>query len=138
VDADHVITPLGDGRFLATTSDGRQQLTWAVADGTDTWVFVDGRSYRVTSARAPGVTAGAAERGGDEAEAAALSAPMPARVLAVQVGPGQSVARGDLLIMLEAMKMELPIEAPRDGKVKAIRCAAGDLVQPGLPLLDLE
>jgi biotin carboxyl carrier protein len=40
--------------------------------------------------------------------------------------------------MLEAMKMELPIRAPRDARVKAIACRQGDLVQPGVPLLELE
>jgi 3-methylcrotonyl-CoA carboxylase alpha subunit len=40
--------------------------------------------------------------------------------------------------VLEAMKMELTIKAPRDGRVKAIACRAGDLVQPGVPLIELE
>ena len=40
--------------------------------------------------------------------------------------------------MLEAMKMELPIKAPRDGSVKSIACQPGELVQPGVPLLELE
>ena len=42
------------------------------------------------------------------------------------------------MIVLEAMKMELPIRSPRDGVVKAIRCEAGELVQPGTTLLELE
>jgi urea carboxylase len=40
--------------------------------------------------------------------------------------------------MLEAMKMELPIKAPRDGRVTAVHCKPGELVQPGVPLLELE
>jgi biotin carboxyl carrier protein len=63
---------------------------------------------------------------------------MPATVSSISVVAGQPVARGDVLIMLEAMKMELPIKAPRDGVVKAIACREGDLVQPGVPLLELE
>ena len=46
--------------------------------------------------------------------------------------------RNDVVMVLEAMKMELPIRSPRDGVVKAIRCAAGELVQPGTTLLELE
>jgi biotin carboxyl carrier protein len=68
----------------------------------------------------------------------ALSSPMPAMVVAVNVGVGERVARGDVMVMLEAMKMELPIRAPREARVTAIRCAAGELVQPGVPLLELE
>jgi biotin carboxyl carrier protein len=63
---------------------------------------------------------------------------MPATVLMINVQPGQQVAKGDLLIMLEAMKMELPVKAPRDGRVMALGCKPGELVQPGVPLLELE
>ena len=45
---------------------------------------------------------------------------------------------GETVIVLEAMKMELPIKAPRSGVVKAVHCAKGDLVQPGVNLLELE
>jgi biotin carboxyl carrier protein len=68
----------------------------------------------------------------------ALSAPMPATVVAITATPGQEVAPGDLLIMLEAMKMELPIRAPRAGRVKALACREGELVQPGVPLVEME
>ena len=62
---------------------------------------------------------------------------MPATVVKIEVTPGQTVTRDSLLIMLEAMKMELPIRAPRDGTVTAIHCRAGEIVQPGVPLLEL-
>ena len=48
------------------------------------------------------------------------------------------VNEGDTVIVLEAMKMELPIKAPRSGVVKAVNCAKGELVQPGVNLLELE
>ena len=53
------------------------------------------------------------------------------------VSPQQTVHRGEVLVTLEAMKMELSIRAPRDGVVETVRCAEGDLVQPGLPLVTL-
>ena len=68
----------------------------------------------------------------------ALSAPMPATVIAVNVAPGQEVAEGDVLVLLEAMKMELPIKAPHAGRVKSIVCREGELVQSGLRLLELD
>jgi 3-methylcrotonyl-CoA carboxylase alpha subunit len=61
---------------------------------------------------------------------------MSATVVRILVKPGDSVSNGDVLIALEAMKMELPIRAPRDGVVKAIHCQAGDLVQPGQQLIE--
>lgn len=125
------VTALGDGRFLVT--DGvRQSLAYAVATRDARWVFLDGHTYVVE----PDVPSRKRTRAGNEQ--AALAAPMPATVALVNVRPGQEVAAGDLLVMLEAMKMELPIKAPRAGRVKSIACRKGDLVQPGVPLLELE
>lgn len=68
----------------------------------------------------------------------ALTPPMPATVVRIQVQPGDHVQAGDTLVVLEAMKMELPIRAPRASTVRAIHCAEGQLVQPGTVLVDLE
>ena len=62
---------------------------------------------------------------------------MPATVIDILVAPGQAVEAGDVLLKLEAMKMELPIRSPRAGTVRAIHCLVGELVQPGLPLVDI-
>ena len=62
---------------------------------------------------------------------------MPATAVKIEVAPGQTVTRDSWLVMLEAMKMELPIRAPRDGRVTAIHCRVGEIVQPGVPLLDI-
>ena len=65
------------------------------------------------------------------------AAPMPATVVATRAEPGQSVRTGDVLVVLEAMKMELTIRAPGDGVVDAVHCRQGDLVQPGVPLVTM-
>jgi 3-methylcrotonyl-CoA carboxylase alpha subunit len=62
---------------------------------------------------------------------------MPATVVAINVAPGQAVAAGDVLVVLEAMKMELAVAAPHDGTVTAVACRVGELVQPGVPLVEL-
>lgn len=67
----------------------------------------------------------------------ALAAPMPATVVATPAGRGQTVQAGDVLVVLEAMKMELTVRAPRAGVVDALHCRRGDLVQPGVPLVAL-
>jgi biotin carboxyl carrier protein len=97
-------------------------------------VFLDGRSYVVTDDAGPRGPTG--HDGGDDQ--AAVSAPMPATVTAIKVAAGSRVARGDVLLTLEAMKMVLPITAPRDATVKAIRCHEGDLVEAGVPLVEFE
>ena len=124
------VVPLGSGRYLV--QDGTAaSVAFAVNASRETWVFLDGRAYVVA---ASGKTSA---RGASTDDAAALAAPMPATVVKIEVAPGQTVTRDSLLIMLEAMKMELPIRAPRDGVVKSINCRAGEIVQPGVPLLEL-
>jgi len=67
----------------------------------------------------------------------AISAPMPATVLKVHVKAGDEVKKGDTLVLLEAMKMELPLRAPGDGKVAAVRCREGELVPADAVLVEL-
>jgi biotin carboxyl carrier protein len=71
-------------------------------------------------------------------EPSALAAPMPATVTLINVAEGQEVAQGDVLMVLEAMKMELPIRAPRSGRVARLLCREGELVRAGIPLAELE
>jgi 3-methylcrotonyl-CoA carboxylase alpha subunit len=63
---------------------------------------------------------------------------MPGRVVAVKVAPGARVAKGAELLVVEAMKMENALRAPRDGTVRAVHAAVGDMVGPGRPLVELE
>jgi 3-methylcrotonyl-CoA carboxylase alpha subunit len=68
----------------------------------------------------------------------ALTPPMPATVVRVAVNVGDAVSEGDTVVVLEAMKMELAIRSPMAGTVRAVHCKAGDLVQPGVVLLDID
>lgn len=124
------VTPLGNGRYLVE-HESTTQLAYAVATGRETWVFLDGRAYVV------GATAAARTGASITSDADALAAPMPATVVRIEVSPEQTVTKDSLLVMLEAMKMELPIRAPRDGRVIAIHCRVGEIVQPGVPLLEI-
>ena len=67
-----------------------------------------------------------------------ISAPMPGKILAVEVSEGQAVKRGDNLLILEAMKMQNEIKAPRDGVIKSLFITAGKAVTSGEVLLTLE
>lgn len=125
--AEPVVTTLGGGWYLV--DDGERRWRVAVAAAGDTqWVFVNGQVATVDVPR-PG------RRRGKKTDAGVMS-PMPATVVAIHVAPGQAVSEGELLIVLEAMKMELPIRAPRDGVVKTVGCQVGELVPPGVNLLE--
>ncbi|HVX32757.1 MAG TPA: acetyl-CoA carboxylase biotin carboxyl carrier protein subunit, partial [Solirubrobacterales bacterium] len=68
---------------------------------------------------------------------ASLEAPMPGTVVQLRVEPGAAVAAGETLVVLESMKMEIAIAAPRDGVVAEVFVAAGDLVDRGAALIEL-
>jgi biotin carboxyl carrier protein len=110
--------------------DGDQLArVYAVTAGDTTWVFHAGVAYEVVEDAPARKRAGAA--------AGSLTAPMPATVVHVNVAVGDSVTRGDILVVLEAMKMELPVRAPADGRVTAVHCRPGELVQPETSLVDI-
>ena len=138
-----MVEPLGHGRFIVLPDgigdqgsgirDQSVRVAYAVRDAHCVWVFLDGRTYVVESG-----DQGEREHVHVTDDQVALSAPMPATVVTIAVRPEQEVAAGDLLVMLEAMKMELPIRAPRRGRVTALACREGELVQPGVPLIEIE
>ncbi|MCF3948220.1 acetyl-CoA carboxylase biotin carboxylase subunit [Acidiphilium iwatense] len=63
---------------------------------------------------------------------------MPGRVVELAVIPGDTVAEGDLLVVVEAMKVQFRIVAPRAGKIAAVHCAAGELVEEGAELVTFD
>jgi biotin carboxyl carrier protein len=137
--AEHLQLRSGDTDFRIEIRDGvvlvdgiaveTPRGAWSVADGDTRWVFLNGEVF-VFEVHRQGRRTPAAHH-------ASLSAPMPATVLRINVAPGDTVKRGATLLVLEAMKMELPVRAPGDGIVTAISCREGELVQPGAPLIEL-
>lgn len=122
---------LGDGRWRVVVG-GQTHRIWVAGPADAPWIWHDGVAYRpeVTDVERP-----ARVRQPDTV--GSLSAPMPATVRAIAVATGDRVSRGDTLIVLEAMKMELPLKSPADGMVASVDCQVGDLVQPGVPLVVL-
>ena len=140
VSADGTVTIDGQAYQVRAISAGAWHVSsgsgaavvFAARDDDACWVHVDGRVHRVEISRA-----GLVPRRKTSAGEHALAAPMPATVLSLVAKVGQAVRAGDTVLMLEAMKMELPVRAPRDGVVAAIHCREGELVQPGVILVDL-
>jgi 3-methylcrotonyl-CoA carboxylase alpha subunit len=118
------------GELIVRDGDRVEQV-FAVTAGDKTWVFHGGHVYEIAS------DTGETRRRGAHA-LGSLMAPMPATVIEIKVAAGDAVTKGDILVVLEAMKMELPVRAPGDGRVKAVHCRPGDLVQPDTSLIDLE
>ena len=85
------------------------------------------------AAAAPAPPPPPASAGGEQ-----VTAPMPGTILSVNVAVGDSVKRGQVLMILEAMKMENEIMCPRDGRVAAIQTAKGAAVESGTPLCTIQ
>jgi 3-methylcrotonyl-CoA carboxylase alpha subunit len=125
-------TLAADGGIAATLGPRRVAAT-VIAHGDRRHVFVGGRSFVLTAVDLLGVGAGEHDE-----EGAGLLAPMPGKVIALLVRAGVAVEKGAPLLVLEAMKMEHTISAPRAGTVKAFRYAAGDQVGEGAELVEFE
>lgn len=118
-----------DGRLAGVRIDGKEHAVVSVADGSRIFVWCDGVAR--TFERDSSSRAAASKEPGD------LLSPMPGRVRRVLVESGQRVARGDVVLVLEAMKMEHAIRAPKDGVVR-LRVREGDLVETGVELARME
>ena len=144
VERDGTITRAGEaiGRILSwqpprlvIECDGSIEQVFVVVGESDTFFSRGGKTWSLPKKGATATTGG----GGVATEASGeLTAPMPGKVLEVHAEVGQTVASGDRLIVLEAMKMEMPIRAPFAGTVRAVHVAAGAGVDPGQPLVDVD
>jgi acetyl/propionyl-CoA carboxylase alpha subunit len=118
------------GTFVVKHGDARRTFH-CVRDGAVIHVAWEGVVYRVEE-QPEGARAGhRREKGG-------LEATMPGKVIAVKAAAGQVVKKGDEIVVVEAMKMENALRAPRDGSVKAVHVKVGVMVGPGWVLAELE
>ena len=109
------------------TIDGALPAAAAQSDGT-VWIGLRGETWELgTTPR---------ERSVEQTAGAQVAAPMPGVVIAVSTGADRRVRRGDLLFVVEAMKMELRVEAPADGTVTRVLARVGQQVKRGERLAD--
>ena len=121
-----------DGK-LDLLVDGKHLTAYVSADNAKHWVTIHGQTYMLT--KSSGARQGAH---GHHHAAGELTAPMPGQVRTVNVSDGDAVTKGQTLLVLEAMKMEIRIHAPQDGIVKKLFVKQGDTVEREQTLIDIE
>lgn len=130
IDAAETLVEL-HGAHLRIGKDTRDVII--ALDGDRAFVHLDGREYEITYEPAASVFEHEAAASGD----AIARAPMPGAVVATPVQPGQTVAEGEVLIVIESMKLETSIAAPRAGVVETLHVAVGQTFERDAPLVTL-
>jgi biotin carboxyl carrier protein len=126
----------GTRRF---TLNGRQHLAGTAPRGERIAVALDGLTLDVTvederRSRLAQFGGGGVRHSGRQV----VRAPMPGLVVRVNVTVGQQVAAGESVVVLQAMKMENELGSPRDGTIASVAVEAGQAVEQGQPLVELE
>jgi 3-methylcrotonyl-CoA carboxylase alpha subunit len=135
---------LPDGATLAVTAqeapdgalalgvDGKAFHARALQQGEALTALLRGQAHalRVVDPRAPAEAQTPA--------AGRILAPMPGKILDILVAPGQDITRGTVLLVMEAMKVQMRITAPKDATIARILCSTGELVQDNTELITLE
>jgi biotin carboxyl carrier protein len=124
------VVRIGDGVYRVVAND-RAEIVYVASEASGTWSFANGRTFFEPAPAAP-----SRSRRARADVVQPLAAPMPATVIKVLVEPGSVVRKGDTVVVLEAMKMELPLRATADAAVTAVHCREGQLVQPQAVLVE--
>lgn len=142
---------LGDNRYQATIDgrvvlfsasalshggwliqhDQQHRIAYGVATGHERMVHVDGQHYAMSVVDARAKTRKRASSGGD------LTAQMPGQVTDVRVSDGESVSASQVLLVMEAMKMEIRVLAPNAGVIKRVLVQKGQVVERGQLLIEV-
>ena len=138
------LTPTGSGKsYLATIGEktvdveiiranegklellieGERVTAYVSSNGAKRWVTINGQTVVLTK------SSSAKRRGARYDHASELAAPMPGQVRGVNVSEGEAVTKGQTLLVLEAMKMEIRIQAPFNGVVSTISVKVGQTVE---------
>lgn len=122
-----------DGRAWLTVNDRHVEVVIATR-GDDVFVHLDGEAYQLRYEHP--LDRLAAQAGGSASDR--ILAPMPGSIVSVHVAAGDAVKRGQTLLLMESMKMETTLTAPRDGVVAAVQFEKGQTFDRDALLLSLE
>ena len=112
--------------------DGERVTAYVSSDKAKRWVTVNGQTSVLTK------SSGAKRKSAGGDHASGLTAPMPGLVRSVNVSEGKSVTKGQTLMVLEAMKMEIRIQAPYDGVIRKLLAKPGETVEREQVLIEFE
>ena len=115
--------------WIEVIVEGKRTRVAIARAGEGAWIAWNGRVRHLGPERASAAAAGVVDR--------EVRAPMTGRVVKVTAKPGKAVRVNEVLVVLEAMKMEYRLVAPRDGAVESVGCKEGDRVDLGLVLVTL-
>ena len=126
------IVSASDGK-LDLRIDNKRVVAYVSSENARRWVTINGQTLMLTKSSG-------ARRGSHTGHhtAGELTAPMPGQVRAVNVSEGDAVTKGQTLLVLEAMKMEIRIHAPQDGVVKKLFVKQGQTVEREQILIEVE
>jgi biotin carboxyl carrier protein len=126
------ILQANDGK-LDLLIDGRHVTAYVSSNNAKRWVTVNGQTFVLSKSSDARRSGGAHHHAAGE-----LTAPMPGQVRAVNVNEGDAVTKGQTLLLLEAMKMEIRVQAPRDGVVKKLFVRQGQTVEREQMLIEIQ
>jgi biotin carboxyl carrier protein len=120
-------------RQFSIEIDGVRRVFYVLRNRNQFSVWHNGRTHHFSRIdKAASIESGAAAASGD------VTALMPGKILRVEVAEGDEVREKQVVVLMESMKMETPLHAPRAGRVVTVRCKAGQVVEMGDVLLVVE
>ena len=124
------------GDDLAVEIDGRYRRYRVHFDERTVFVSHDGQGhqYRILTPQEIHLRDRSDTASGD----GAVCAPMPGLIVSVNVEPGDAISKGDVVVVLESMKLLQNLTAPNEGVVKSVFCEAGNTVANGAILIEIE
>ncbi len=112
---------------------GRSLTLYWANDGDRKWVSMDGCAHLLEKPDAQRAT-----RPGDQPNSNEIRSPMPAQVQEIRVSNGEIVQKGQIILLLEAMKMEIRVQAPYSGRIKQLLVGMGETVNRDQPLVEMD
>jgi len=99
---------------------------------------VEGRTFEIEIPDSGPVVKKRRTAGGKKKKSGTVSANIPGKIVTIEVAEGQEVTEGQVILILEAMKMQNEIQAPVDGKVVSVNCEEGQSIEANVPLVVIE